>query len=581
MSSLSPASLVCRLFNPGTSPIAVPEPKRSDLLTRPGSLNRASGLLGRQLRRAVFAGFGIIVASSGFSQASIGLYGVSKGRDYLQSSSATPVSDTITGAFHFSVDLVGSNLNLLTPAPKLTLPNSSQQSLTGNSGSMGISARYASKAGLDAAYPNGSYSLTAETYTLPISFGTGDSYPADIPKIINETWDGQGRLVLNAQSGAELSFNTFSQYSTGVSEWISFNLYAVSGTTLGNELASVERVALSGYTSDAALTSYAIPANFLLADRTYYAELSFARIVNLNTSALPIVGTATFLYTTGFMISTAVPAAAPNFTAQPASHAVTVGSNVTLNVTASGNPAPVFQWRKDGVAITGATLASFTLNNVQLPDAGSYTVVASNSAGIATSEVAVLTVNPVPVAPTITLQPVSQTVVAGMSVTFTASATGIPEPAFQWQKDGLDFIGATHSTLTINSVQPSDAGTYVLLATNSVGTASSSSANLTVNSVPAFTTHPLSQTVAAGSPVTFTASATGHPSPTFQWQKNGAQIAGATSASYTISYAAADDEGAYTVIATNAVGTATSAAALLLVPAIIAPTNAIVTFTIE
>ena len=540
---------------------------------------------GNRAHWVLVACLGVFASATGYAQPSVDRYGVGKKKDFLQSSSATPVSDIIigdpNGPFHFSADLGGSNLNLLTPTPKLTLPNSSQFTLTGNGVALGLAASFTSKASLDAAYPNGSYSITAGPSALPISLGTVDGYPADIPRITNGAWDGQGRLVINASAGAELSFNPFSQYSTGVGELISFNLYSVSGTTLGSELAGVESVALSGYSSDAALTSYTIPAGLLQADRIYYAELSFARIVNLNTSFLPIVGSSTFLHTTGFVISTAVPAVAPNFTAQPANQTVTIGANVTLSVIATGNPAPVFQWRKDGVAISGAILASFTLNNVQLIDAGSYTVVASNSAGLATSTVALLTVNPVPVAPAITLQPVSQTVTAGNSVTFTTSATGSPAPLFQWQKGGVNLSGATGASFTINSVQPSDAGSYTVLATNSVSTATSNSALLTVNHAPVFTTQPVSQTVTVGNPVTFTAAASGNPSPTFQWQKNGANITGATSASYTISSAAAADEASYTVVAANAVGPITSNTALLAVSALIAPSNAVISMSVE
>lgn len=524
----------------------------------------------------------VLVGALGSVRADVNSYGMSKGRDFLQSSSATPTSDAITGAFQFSVDLVGTNLNLLAPAPKLILPNASQQNLTGSGTSMGLSPRYASKANLDAAYPNGSYSITAGTLTLPVSFGSTDAYPSDIPRILNGTWDSQGRLVINAQTGAELTFNSFSQYSTGPGEWISFSLYAISGTTLGNEIVSVERFALSGYGSDEALTSYGISAGLLQADRTYYAELSFARIVNLNTSFLPITGTATFLYNTGFMISTIAPALAPTFSVQPESQTVTVGNNLTLSATANGNPAPTYQWRKDGVSIAGATLASFTVTNVQLGDAGSYTVVASNSSGVATSQIATLTVNPVPVAPTITLQPVSQIATTGNPVTFTASATGSPSPTFQWQKGGININGATVSSLTIGSVQTSDAGTYTFVATNAVNTVTSNGAVLTVNSAPAFTTQPASQTALLGNSVTFTAGASGNPSPTLQWQKNGVAIAGATGSSYLIPNVVVADQGSYTVVATNSVAATTSAAAVLSVDAtIVAPTSATVSFSVE
>jgi alpha-tubulin suppressor-like RCC1 family protein len=83
---------------------------------------------------------------------------------------------------------------------------------------------------------------------------------------------------------------------------------------------------------------------------------------------------------------------APVITAQPASQTAAAGSSVTFTVAASGLPAPTFQWRRGTTAIAGATGATLTLNNVSAGDAGSYTVVVTNSVGSVTSNAAVLTV---------------------------------------------------------------------------------------------------------------------------------------------------------------------------------------------
>ena len=68
---------------------------------------------------------------------------------------------------------------------------------------------------------------------------------------------------------------------------------------------------------------------------------------------------------------------APAITTQPASQTVNTGANVSFTVAASGSPAPTLQWRKDGVAISGATATTFSLTSVTANDAASYTVVAS------------------------------------------------------------------------------------------------------------------------------------------------------------------------------------------------------------
>jgi hypothetical protein len=85
-------------------------------------------------------------------------------------------------------------------------------------------------------------------------------------------------------------------------------------------------------------------------------------------------------------------ASAPAFSLQPVGQSVVAGSTVTLTATASGSPVPTYQWRRNGIAIAGATASSLVLPNVQPTDAGDYTVVATNSAGSATSTTATVTV---------------------------------------------------------------------------------------------------------------------------------------------------------------------------------------------
>src|SRR5207245_2509130 len=93
--------------------------------------------------------------------------------------------------------------------------------------------------------------------------------------------------------------------------------------------------------------------------------------------------------------------------------------------------------------------------------------------------------------------------------------------------------------------------------------------NLTVTaaSVAAtITTQPVNQTVTAGQTATFTVVASGTAPLSYQWQKNGANIAGATSSSYTTPATAIADSGAtFDVVVSNSVGNATSNLATLTV----------------
>jgi hypothetical protein len=82
--------------------------------------------------------------------------------------------------------------------------------------------------------------------------------------------------------------------------------------------------------------------------------------------------------------------------------------------------------------------------------------------------------------PKITVQPFSQTVSRGTTVTFNARAVGIEPMSFQWQLDGQNNTGATNTSLLLTNVQGKDTGSYRMVAANSLGTAASVSATLTI-----------------------------------------------------------------------------------------------------
>ena len=89
-----------------------------------------------------------------------------------------------------------------------------------------------------------------------------------------------------------------------------------------------------------------------------------------------------------------IPAIAPTLSTQPLAVAVKVTSNAMFSVTATGTPAPTYQWRFNGTNLPGATLASFTQDNVQYSQAGNYSVVVSNLAGAVVSSNALLAILP-------------------------------------------------------------------------------------------------------------------------------------------------------------------------------------------
>lgn len=270
---------------------------------------------------------------------------------------------------------------------------------------------------------------------------------------------------------------------------------------------------------------------------------------------------------TGAVLTVNVANSAPVFTTQPSSRTVTAGASVTFTSAASGSPTPTYQWKLNGVNVSGGTAATLTIASAQAVNAGNYTVVATNSLGSVTSNTATLTVNAAATLPIITTQPLSQTATIGATVSLSVVATGSPSPTYQWKKNNTNISGATSSTLTFSNIQSSSAATYTVAVTNTAGTVTSSGAVLSVvaPTIPVITTQPTNKTAAPGTTVTFTASATGLPTPTYQWQKNGVNISGATSATLTLSNVAVSNAGTYTMFATNSAGTTASNAATLTV----------------
>ena len=86
----------------------------------------------------------------------------------------------------------------------------------------------------------------------------------------------------------------------------------------------------------------------------------------------------------------------------------------------------------------------------------------------------------VEVGPSILTHPQSQTAFVGAAVTFSVVATGTDPLTMQWRKDGVDILGATISSLTIDPVSLADAGMYDVVVSNVCGTVVSDAAILTV-----------------------------------------------------------------------------------------------------
>jgi len=274
----------------------------------------------------------------------------------------------------------------------------------------------------------------------------------------------------------------------------------------------------------------------------------------------------------------------PVISAQPQAFTKLVGSIGSFSVTASGNGTLSYQWQKNGVNVanstghlSGATTAILTDSSVAVGDTGTYTVVVmstlNGTSSSSTSSGAFLTVN---VAPSITLQPLALTKAVGAIGSFTVAATGSVTLSYQWQKNGVNVAnsaghisGATTATLTDSSIAAGDTGTYTVVVNNTLNgttsTTTSGGAFLAVNVVALISAQPSALTRTLGSIGSFTITASGNGTLSYQWQKNGVNVAnsgghisGATTATLTDSSVAAADTGTYTVIVSNTLNGTTS-----------------------
>jgi pectin methylesterase-like acyl-CoA thioesterase len=286
-------------------------------------------------------------------------------------------------------------------------------------------------------------------------------------------------------------------------------------------------------------------------------------------------------YSNGFQL---MPYPLPVITLQPMpSTSATIGGNVTFTIAATGDGTLTYQWRKNGTPITngasgsgstysGATTTSLTIGGLSASDDGSYDVVVTNPGGSTTSSATAFTSTSGATAPSIVANPVAVNAITGGSSSFSVSANGTAPLTYQWQKSlnnvsFTDVSGAISPTLNLSALTTADAGYYRVVVTNSVSSATSASATLTI--APVIVTAPSTAIVApaAGYTITVAASAgTGSPQPiTYVWQRdgvtvsNGGVVSGATTGSLVVSSFGAAQSGYYTVTASNTAGSVTSA----------------------
>lgn len=239
-----------------------------------------------------------------------------------------------------------------------------------------------------------------------------------------------------------------------------------------------------------------------------------------------------------------------------------VGGKATFSVTAGGTGLQ-YQWRRDSLHIAGATSSTLVIDKVKLTDEGQYDVVITGTQGTVVSAAAPLEI----IRPLAILQqPVGARLRAGGMAILTVRAVGDNPLSYQWRKNGQPLEGETMERLQVYwSTDPSVAGSYdVLISDSSESMASVRVAITAVDGLPLIIDHPASAQVAAGAAAEFSVLAEGEDL-TYQWRKNGVNIARATSAAYAIAGAKEADEGRYECIVSNKAGNVLSNAARLAV----------------
>ena len=414
-------------------------------------------------------------------------YVVGKSQWFVQTSALGAVADP-NKMFEFSASAATSVV--------LTLPAGGTQTLPFRlgDGEYGIERSFATKAALDAAFPNGTYRLTGAGIPA-ISFNlTADAYPVATPQVIGGTWNAGGLLVVDPTQNTTINFSTFTGYATtGVAGHQNFEMNGVSDRVeLSSEIVTQAFFGLPVATTP--FTSFTIPAGRLTSGRAYWAELSFDTLTTLDTTSAPGAGAVGIFYkSVKFYIAaqtagTSTPP--PVIVNQPANQTGVVGGTAVFDLNVSVGGSGQFsnfssRWSFNGqeLNVDGAKYSSrgfgLMISNLTAADAGSYTVTLVNAGGIVTSLPATLTLA-APSAPLITAQPVAKTVSSGSTAVFAVAVSGVPAPSYQWRKDGVNVPGGTRATLVVQGATTAAAGAYTVFVNNASGSATSAAGTLTV-----------------------------------------------------------------------------------------------------
>lgn len=261
---------------------------------------------------------------------------------------------------------------------------------------------------------------------------------------------------------------------------------------------------------------------------------------------------------------------APSF-AGPLATSVAAGDPVDVTLSTVGAPPAVVAATglPAGLALDAATDGTARLHGTPTVAPGEYRIplTATNDRGQATAEF-VLTIT----APPSFTNPSTGIATVGTPLDFPI----VVDPGYP-ARNTVELIGwpawisltGAPGSQRLVGTPPAQAGGTATVSLRIVGTTVTQGIDFTVNEAPAITAQPASVTVNAGRDAVFSASATGYPAPTVQWQRNDGDgwvdIAGATSTTFTVTTTITDDGARLRAVFTNTVASATSDEAVLTV----------------
>ncbi|KAK2540204.1 Hmcn1 [Columba guinea] len=226
---------------------------------------------------------------------------------------------------------------------------------------------------------------------------------------------------------------------------------------------------------------------------------------------------------------------APTIQSGPQTAAVRLNASAVLECVAEGVPTPRVTWRKDGAVFTGnntrysmAEDGSLHIHSAHVTDTGRYVCMATNAAGTERKQIDLQVLVP----PTIAPGQTNITVTVNVQTTLPCETTGIPRPAVRWKKNGhllsVDQNQNTYRLLSSGSlviISPTvdDTAVYECSVSNDAGE-DQRAVELTVQVPPSIADEATELLVTKLSPAVISCTASGIPSPSVRWTKNGMKL---------------------------------------------------------